>query len=809
MSEKFICIHGHFYQPPRENPWLEEVEIEESARPYHDWNAKITAECYAPNSSSRIMDMEEKIIGLLNNYSKISFDFGPTLLYWISRREPELYQSILESDKESARLCSGHGSAMAQAYNHIIMPLANDRDKETQIKWGIEDFEARFERYPEGMWLPETAVDTKTLEILANNGIKFTVLAPHQAKRSRKFDDSDWIDNGNGSIDTKQVYKCNLPSGKNINIFFFNKTSTEAAFGEMLSNGETFANKLLSLFDENESDKCLVNIATDGELYGHHRFHGDMTLAYCLYYLTSRNLAKITNYGEYLEKNAPKFEVEIKEDTSWSCLHGIERWRSDCGDNSGKHQDWNQGWRKPLRNAMDWLRDVLAPSYEHETEKYLKDPWSARNDYIEVVLDRSKEKIYDFISKHASRDLNQEEKVKVMSLMEMQRHAMLMFTSCGWFFDDISGIETVQIIKYAARTLQLAKDALGLELENQFVKMLEQAQSNVQEHKNGAKIYDKFVKPAMMNSAQISAQGVIISTFSPADNVNVSLATPSDCFELIPDNLERLEQGKFRLSIGQLRFASNITLENEVFGCAAVWLGDHNVSCGVKKSMPEEELEIMRREVLQSFEKGQINETILQIAKHFKEVYSLKNMFKDEQQHLLNIVIEGSIRKAHQLYEIIYRDQSALLRFMKEIGIPPPRTFQAAAEIVFNQGLVRAFSSKETKPKHLKHIIENAKHVDVEIDCDLISLKAGEKITKELEQLREDPENKNKIDEVRELINSSNQLSLSPNWWKAQNIAFKIAQNVFEDIKERKDEKSRKLYSSYGKLCELLGIKLN
>jgi alpha-amylase/alpha-mannosidase (GH57 family) len=808
MSEKSICIHGHFYQPPRENPWLEEVEVEESAHPYHDWNAKITAECYAPNSSSRIMDPQGKIIGLVSNYSKISFDFGPTLLYWLDRHEPELYQSILDADKESINTCSGHGSAMAQVYNHMIMPLANDKDKETQVKWGIKDFEKRFGRYPEGMWLPETAVDIKTLEILANNGIKFTILAPHQAKRIRTIGAENWAEIANGNMNTKKAYKCNLPSGKALNIFFFDKVSTDAAFGDMLSNGEIFAKKLVSLFEENNVG-TLVNIATDGELYGHHRFHGDMTLAYCLYYLSSNNLAKIINYAEYLEKNLPQNEVEIKENTSWSCLHGVERWRTDCGDSSGSHPEWNQAWRKPLRNAMDWLRDVLVPNFEHEIRKFLKDPWSARNDYIQVILDRSKENLEEFLSTHAIRDLSNDEKTRVLRLMEMQRHAMLMFTSCGWFFDDISGIETIQIIKYAARALQLARDTLGIELENQFVKMLEEARSNVQEHGNGAKIYEKFVKPSIMNSAQISAQGIIISTFSTFQNGKVTLTTPSSCFELIPEKIERFEQGKFRLSVGRLRFVSNITLEDETFGSAAVWLGDHNVSCGVKKNMPQEEVESMKEELLQSFEKGQINETILQIAKHFEEVYSMKNMFKDEQEKLLKIVVRGSMKKAQQLYEIIYRDQSALLRFMKEIGIPPPRPFQAATEIVFNDGLLQAFSSNEVNLKQLNNLIEDVKHVDVEIDCELLSLKAAEKITDELTRLRENPENEMQIEKIQEIINSSNQLALKPNLWKAQNIAFKIAQEVYKNVKERKEEKSQKLYSSFKQLCESLGIKLD
>ena len=401
MSERFICIHGHFYQPPRENPWLEEVEFQESAQPYHDWNERVTAECYAPNAVSRVMDSQWRIIGLINNYSRISFNFGPTLLYWLVRHQPEVYEAILRADKESMNNFSGHGSAMAQVYNHMIMPLANRRDKETQVKWAIRDFQERFNRDPEGMWLPETAVDIETLEVLAENKIKFTILSPHQAAKMRKIGDNDWIDvsngDGNGVIDPRRAYLCNLPSGNRISLFFFDKRSaSDIAFGNLLENGEAFAKRLIDSFNHNGSESLIESVASDGELYGHHHPHGDMTLAYCIYYIVTNESAKLTNYAEFLDRFPPQFEVQIKENTSWSCSHGIERWRSDCGDNMG-HVGWHQAWRKPLREAMDWLRDTMLPYFEQEAAIYLKDPWGARNSYIDVILDRSREKTEEFL----------------------------------------------------------------------------------------------------------------------------------------------------------------------------------------------------------------------------------------------------------------------------------------------------------------------------------------------------------------------------------------------------------------------------
>jgi alpha-amylase/alpha-mannosidase (GH57 family) len=524
MVEKFICIHGHFYQPPRENPWLEEVEFEESASPYHDWNARITAECYAPNSVSRIMDPQWRIIGLVNNYSKISFNFGPTLLYWLARHEPTLYQSILDADKESAKNFSGHGSAIAQVYNHMIMPLANKRDKETQVKWGIRDFEIRFGRYPEGMWLPETAVDIETLETLAEHGIKFTILAPHQARRIRRIGEKDWID----------------------------------------VQEEGFQNEPV------DAKALLSNLASDGEVYGHHRVHGDMTLAYCLYYIQFKNLARTTNYAEFLEKFPPEFDVEIKESTSWSCPHGVERWRSDCGCNTGR-VGWHQAWRKPLREAMNWLRDALASKFESEAAKYLKDPWNAIENYINVIFDRSKENVQRFIDSQKSRDLSEDEKKQVMKLLEMQRQTMLMFTSCGWFFDEISGIETVQVMMYAARAMQLAKQVLGLDLENNYIKTLEHAPSNIREFENGAKTYDLLVKTAVIDFSKIGAQSTILRLFSnEKTDAPITIKQYGCCFTLTDKELERREAGKFRLVTSYSNVRSAITLDEAMLACAAI-----------------------------------------------------------------------------------------------------------------------------------------------------------------------------------------------------------------------------------------------
>jgi alpha-amylase/alpha-mannosidase (GH57 family) len=512
--ERYLCIHAHFYQPPRENPWLETVELQDSAYPFHDWNERITAECYAPNSASRILS-GDRIVDIVSNYSKISFNFGPTLLSWLEQNSPEVYAGILDADRASAERFGGHGSAMAQVYNHMILPLASRADKQTQIEWGIRDFEHRFGRKPEGMWLAETAVDLETLQVLAEAGIKFTVLAPHQAARVRGRGGENWEDVGGARIDPTMAYVQCLPSGREINVFFYDGPISRAvAFEGLLSNGETFAARLMSGFSETRERPELMHIATDGETYGHHHKYGDMALAYALHHIESNGLARLTNYGEFLDKFPPTHEVEIVENTSWSCAHGIERWRSDCGCNSGGHAGWNQQWRGPLRDALDWLRDTLVPLYEQSAAELLKDPARARNDYIDVVLDRSPENISAFFSRHARKRLLADERTRALRLLEMQRHAMLMFTSCGWFFDELSGIETTQVIFYAGRAIQLAQQLFGDHLEEHFEERLTTARSNLSEQGDAREIYRKWVKTSAVDLQKVAAHYAISLLFS-------------------------------------------------------------------------------------------------------------------------------------------------------------------------------------------------------------------------------------------------------------------------------------------------------
>jgi alpha-amylase/alpha-mannosidase (GH57 family) len=461
---RYVCIHGHFYQPPRENPWTGRIDRQKSALPFHDWNERITIQCYGPNAAARLLDGKGKVRSTLNNYSRISFNFGPTLLSWMEKASPETYTAILASDAESASRFFGHGGAIAQAYSHMIMPLASSRDKRTQVIWGVGDFRHRFGRDPEGMWLPETAVDVETLEIMAEEGILFTVLAPHQARRIRE--EGAWKNVPAGQLDIKEPYRCLLPSGRSIAIFFYNGTvAHDIAFGSLLRDGGLFARRMVEV--ASGEGVRLSHVAVDGETFGHHHRFGEMALAYCLETIEKGQDARLTVYGEFLEKFPPVKEVEIAENTSWSCSHGVERWRSDCGCRAGDHPEWKQMWRGPLRESLDGLRAKVDSLFEEEGRKYFDDPWEARDGYIDAILSgRNKPR------------------GAALTLLEMERNAMLMFTSCGWFFDDISRIETLQILRYAARTAELAGEVSGRDFMGPFLEALEKVPGNTEEMPN-------------------------------------------------------------------------------------------------------------------------------------------------------------------------------------------------------------------------------------------------------------------------------------------------------------------------------------
>lgn len=492
-ASNYVCLHGHFYQPPRENPFTGEIQDQPSAAPFRNWNERITSECYGPNLSAPVLGDDGVELARTNNYGWISFDFGPTLLDWLEDHAPDTYRGIIDSDSNSASHFGGHGSAMAHAYNHSILPLANPRDKRTQIRWGIADFVHRFGRRPKGMWLPETAVDGETLEILIDQGIEFTVLSPHQAE-SVYGDDGDWKDVANGRVDTRIPYRVEPVPGKSIAVFFYDgPLSQEIAFNGLLEDGRILAKRLADTLGKPPKSPSLAHVATDGETYGHHHRFGELALASAIEEWRADAGVAITNYGQFLALYPPTRLARVEAQSSWSCAHGVERWRSDCGCSTGSHPGWSQSWRAPLRKALDGLRDSLIPDFESARGRLLIDPWAARDAYIEVLLGRATP---DFIAEHGLPDLGPAEVRTALGLLQIQHLAMLMYTSCGWFFDDIAGLESVFVLRHAGKAIEMAREVTGRDLEPAFLAHLDRANSNVG-GMNGRDIYLAEVAPYM------------------------------------------------------------------------------------------------------------------------------------------------------------------------------------------------------------------------------------------------------------------------------------------------------------------------
>jgi alpha-amylase/alpha-mannosidase (GH57 family) len=781
-SNRYICIHGHFYQPPRENPWLEAIEVQDSAYPYHDWNERITAECYAPNASSRILDGEGHIVKIVNNYSRISFNFGATLLDWMADKEPRVYRAILQADIESRKRFSGHGSAIAQAYNHIILPLANSRDKKTQITWGIRDFRHRFGREPEGMWLAETAVDLESLELLADQGIRFTILAPHQAKRVRKLGGKgSWADVSDGRIDPSRAYEQKLPSGRSISLFFYDgPISRGVAFEGLLTRGENLANRLLGVFSNSPQWPQLVHIATDGETYGHHHRHGDMALAYALDYIESNGQARLTNYAEFLELNPPTHEVDILENTAWSCAHGVDRWRGDCGCNTGGNAGWNQMWRTGLRSSLDYLRDQTAEPYERLGKTLLHDPWGTREDYVEVVLNRTRESTQNFLARHSNHTLAPEERVTALKLLELQRHAMLMYTSCGWFFDELSGIETVQIIQYAARVIQLAHELFDIDLEPGFLRMMEKTESNIPEYGNGRVIYERFAKPAITDLPKVGAHFAMASLFE-----DYGESAEVYCYTVQQEDVHAETAGRAKVAVGRVHITSRITNESAPLSFGVLHFGDHNLIGGVRPYQGEESYQQMVQAVTSSFSRADFPETLRWLDKHFGPlIYSLKSLFHDEQRRILNVILDATLSEAAAVYRQVYENHTPLMRFLTDLGVPLPRALLTADEFILNHDLQEAFSADEPQLEKVYKLLEEARMWGVQLDHAGLGFALAASLERHAERFAAQP-TEQLLKRFSSLVHLAEGLPFNVDFWKVQNIYYEVLQNTYPRFRSR------------------------
>jgi len=793
-SERYVCIHGHFYQPPRENPWLETIETQDSAAPYHDWNERICAECYATNGAARIVNKQNEITRILNNYARMSFNFGPTLLSWLAENAARTYRMILDGERRSRALFQGHSSAMAQVYNHLIMPLANRRDRLTQIRWGIADYRQRFGHAPEGMWLAETAADTETLQLLAAEGIRFTILAPRQCRHVRpitggkvgaKVDNAkptgDWIDTPNATVDPTHPYLVRFPDKPDappLAVFFYDgPTSRAIAFEGLLNSGEGFVARLKQGFHEGSNQPQLVHVATDGESYGHHHRHGEMALAYALRLMEQDKNARLTNYGSFLAQFPPQWEAEIYDNSSWSCDHGIERWRSNCGCNGGK-PGWNQLWRAPLREALDELRDTLAPLTEKLGNRLFKDVWAARDGYIDVILDRNNESVNIYLDTYQRHALSEEERVRALSLMEMQRHTQLMYTSCGWFFDDISGIETIQIIAYAARVIQLAQELFPPEfadaiagIELAFLNKLALAESNVPSAGNGARIYTEQCLRMELTLEQVAAHYAISSVFSTfADETEIF------CYRVNRISYDILNSGRGRLALGRARVTSTITDQAQNFSFAVLHFGDQNITAAVKAYLPED-AENFERVVSQSRDQvrgANFPEVIRLLDRYYDLDYSLTSLFRDEQRRILQIILNSTLSDIESSLKNIYDDHASLLHYLAQAGLPKPPALALAAGFAVNAGLRRALEADPIDLSLVRSFLNMAKADEVALDTPTLTYIADLRMKRAMLELQMSSGNLDILDRSLSLARTLAELPFELNLWQAQNLWYEI-----------------------------------
>lgn len=806
-QQKYLCIHGHFYQPPREHAWLEEIEIQDSAYPYHDWNERITAECYGPNAVSRILEGNKRIVDIVNNYARMSFNFGPTLLSWMEAHAPEVYAAIQEADRQSIERF-GHGSAMAQVYNHIIMPLANRRDKETQVIWGIRDFEQRFGRKPEGMWLAETAADVETLEVLAEQGITFTVLAPRQLKAVRKVGEEHWNEVQEPHVDSLQHYVCRLPSGKSIVLFFYNgPVAQKVAFEGLLKDGRAFADALVAAFDPHRQVPQLVHIATDGESYGHHHRYGEMALSYCLQYIEDNQLAKLTNYAAYVHEVKPQFEVQIHDNSSWSCVHGVERWRSNCGCNSGGYPHYQQQWREGLRKGLNWLRDQMAEEYARQMPTFCADPWAMRNDYIEVINNRADDNVDAFLARHLYFEVKGERRTKVLRLLEMMRQCQLMFTSCAWFFDEISGIETVQVLQYACRAIQLAETESNRRLEDTFKQYLANAPSNVPHLHNGAHIYETITKASRLSLTKVGMHYVANALFSDkTDDVFTGV------FKFENEFFEKFEAGLFKLAIGRTTVISRITHSEKRFSFAVIYLGQHHLIGNANDQMDEPTFMQMYQAIRAPFEGSNLAEVIHVIQQYFgDEKFSFWQLFKDQQKKVLKVLVEREIDETERAIKQVYDRNYNLMGVLRQTNIPLPTVFRRNLELVINNQLRRFFLQDAPKSSQLMRLVEEVRRWQVPLESEVVSFVASQRVYELLADFAKNPVDLAAFINLHQIMQQLGELDVKLDLWKMQNLFYQLSGSLFVNWQEAAaagDNRANEFIWFYRLLASRLNISL-
>ncbi len=783
MSDLCLCIHGHFYQPPRENPWIEGVERQESAAPFHDWNERIHYECYLPNSRARVIDEQGHIVDIVNNYERMSFNFGPTLLSWICEKHRDTFRRILEADRRSVERHAGHGNAIAQAYNHMILPLANRRDKVTQIRWGLEDFKHHFDRPSEGMWLPETAVDAETIEVLIEEKVKYIILSPYQAESVRAMNAHEWQDVSGGSVDPRRAYRCfsSIDRGRYIDIFFYDGVIAQSvAFETALAAANVFADRIAAARSHQLSGPQLLHVATDGETYGHHKSFGDRVLAYLTHREAEARGWRVVNYGQFLAENPPAWEVRLKpgpegEGTSWSCAHGVGRWKRNCGCRGGGPDEWHQDWRGPLRDALDWLRDEASAVFDKMGPAFFKDPWAARDAYVHVILDRKKN-LKPFLEQHTARPLAGKDLTTALRLLEMQRSAMLMYTSCGWFFTEVSGIETAQILQYAARVIQLAYQANGVDHEAEFLKLLEKAPSNIPALQNGKGVYERFARPAVATLRHIVSYYAIGSIFEEGAEVRSHMNFY--CFDLDVLN-RRIERfGTTTLNVGRVKIASRITGSSGDYIHVVVQSGLYDFRCSVIPFKSEEDYQKIEAELFEGLHQQPIFELLRKIDNFFGETYfGLKNLLIEDRLKVIRLLTRETLEKVSDVYLKLYDENLWMSQIYRSINLPIPLEFRYVVEYTLNKRIedgIRDLASHRFNPKKAPPVfklMETADSLNVEIQKKETARLLSRELSKKGREFVQDPET-GLIEECLNILKLAKRMDLTLDLGRTQEEIF-------------------------------------
>ncbi|HEY2325160.1 MAG TPA: DUF3536 domain-containing protein, partial [Thermoanaerobaculia bacterium] len=507
----------------------------------------------------------------------------------------------------------------------------------------------------------------------------------------------------------------------------------------------------------------------DGETYGHHHRYGDMALAYALHYIEERDLAELTNYGEYLEKHPPVHEVEIRENTAWSCAHGVERWRSDCGCSTGGQAGWNQRWRTPLREALDWLRDETAVIFERYASDLIEHPWRARDDYIDVVLDRSDESLQRFLTNHAHPDARAND---VLNLLEMQRNAMLMYTSCGWFFNEVSGIETVQVLHYAARVIQLAEKIANRSLESEFMERLAPAVSNLPDRGTARDIYERDVKPTRLDLARVASHYAVASLFDHFDD-----DADVYCYRVRRHDFDVFRAGRARMAVASITVTSNITRETESYSFAVLHLGETELTGGVRTSHDPDDYEKVKRELAEAFQPGGIPATIRLLDQHFSESVSIRSLFRDEQRRILKLICNATLEEAESAFRSLHERYDPLMRFHTRLGIPLPKVLQIAAEFDLNMQLRRLLDSDDLVLPEVEARLREAEDERVGLD-DMTILALRDAIERAAARFAEDPVDVDRLEAYESIIALVRAMDIRVSLRRPQTQYYRMASTV-------------------------------